>query len=71
MKRYFVRYTEARSNLKISASPTLVIQTSFNAGVNISRHGGHARKKDAISWIEQVNAAAGKVIAYYHGVEVV
>ena len=69
MKRYFVRYLESRKDLVLIHSPSLVLRTSFNEGVYLSRHSGHARKKDAIEHIARVNAAAGKEIAVYHGAE--
>jgi hypothetical protein len=67
MKRFFLEYLETRKELLLSSSAALVVKTSFNKGVYISRHSGHARKKDALAYMERVNKAAGKEIAVYHG----
>jgi hypothetical protein len=71
MKRFFLEYLESRDDLVLSSSPHLVMKTSFNKGVNVSRHAGHSRKKDALAYMEDINKAAGKVIAVYHGPETV
>jgi hypothetical protein len=71
MKRFFLKYLEARKELVLSSSTVLVMKTSFSKGVFISRHSGHQRKKDALAYMESVNEAAGKVIAVYHGPETV
>jgi hypothetical protein len=65
--RYFVRFTEGRKDLLISDSPRVRIFTSFSQGVNVHRYGGHARKRDALKYIEEVNKAVGAQIAHYHG----
>lgn len=67
MKLYFVEYLEGRNDLIVSQSPTFVMRTSFSAGLRTTRNCGHRRKKDALAWVEKVNAAAGKAIAKYAG----
>lgn len=67
MKLYFVRYSEGRNDLTVSASSTFIMKTSFSEGLRITRNCGHRRKGDAVSWAEKVNAAAGKPIAEYAG----
>ena len=71
MKRFFLEYLESRQELIVSSSPSLTVKTSFNKGVFISRHSGHRRKKDALEYMANVNTAAGKEIAIYHGPELV
>jgi hypothetical protein len=67
MKRYYVRYLEARNDLEIMSSPTFVMRTSFDAGERRGRSNGHQTKRAALEWIEKVNRAAGKPIAEYAG----
>lgn len=66
-KLYFVEYTEARRDLLVRSSPTFVMLTSFDVGVNWSRNCGYRRKQDAVKRAADINAAAGKPIARYAG----
>lgn len=63
-KRYFLKFTEARTDLVVESGPVMVIKMNFNEGVAGS---GYLRKRDALKWAAMINAAAGKTIALYAG----
>ena len=67
MKRYFVGYFEPRQQLLLSESSALRHYTSFSRGVWVSYHSGHKRKCDALEYVDMVNKACGKTVAFYHG----
>lgn len=66
-KKYFIRYLEGRERLCVASSPTMVITKSFDAGLRLTRNCGYDRKRDAIRNAEEINRAAGKIIAEYAG----
>lgn len=67
MKLYFIRYLEARTNLCVASGPVMIITKSFDAGLRTTRNCGYARKRDALRNIDEINRAAGKIIAEYGG----
>ena len=66
-KKYFIEYMETREKWKVFENDIMSYTTSFDKGVCVKKHCGFSRKKDAVTYANRLNKAAGFEIAKYWG----